>query len=726
MKKLILVVAAVILVMGMLSIPLALGAESTRPNEIVGQRIDTIIGIENSQYLSTSSYLQFTGKTPTLLDILESQQKEALPNSVQAAGGAAAALIPYRSPAANFSRNTLISRDYGLLTYQTEPHISVNPNDPNHLVVGMIDYNFPGVVTYTSFDGGVTWQGPFQPKIPQGMISGAGDPVTAFDREGNVYICQMAYSYEKFEVGGIYGYAAVASIVVSKSTDGGLTWQYAQIASPGEVYGFDYDVPEGEKPRGEVYSYFVDKPWMTIGPSNTDPSKDVIYLTYTLFIEVYTLSYLDEVAALTVAEEVAVIELVRSDDLNNSWTYPVAVSPYVFTAGRGGEADRLVHGSQPMVTSNGTLHVAYLDTWTDGSWEGDAEIWVATSTNKGQTFTRRVAAHFKEMDYYPRSSSFRSWATMFPQTAVSPNDEIYIAYTAYPSSNTTDAGDVFVVSSTNNGTTYSLPAKVNDDITDNMQFFPSIDVGSDGRVHLMWGDFRDDPSEVSFNIYYSVSSDNGKTWQLNSRVTDYPSNPNKAFPYGAFIGDYFSLAVSSTDVYMVWADSRLGEVTGYNQKIGFARQRAMPAPQLFLSPPSGTAGRDIIIQGSYFQPDTEIFISMGGVLLSTGLTDAVGNFMQTIYAPISGEGAREVVVADISGNVGVASFFTEFGFDTFQKGLNDLTEQIAGLNTTDGTDGTTNSDDWLVPTLIGVLVIAVMVVLALAYRMKTQSRRDND
>ena len=43
---------------------------------------------------------------------------------------------------------------------------------------------------------------------------------------------------------------------------------------------------------------------------------------------------------------------------------------------------------------------------------------------------------------------------------------------------------------------------------------------------------------------------------------------------------------------MVWADTRLGEYGAPNLKIAFARQQAIPGPELFLSPaPARAASR---------------------------------------------------------------------------------------------------------------------------------------
>src|SRR4030095_16751603 len=167
----------------------------------------------------------------------------------------------------------------------------------------------------------------------------------------------------------------------------------------------------------------------------------------------------------------------------------------------------------------------------------------------------------------------------FPKLAVGPKDELYVVYSALPPDNPYDEGDVYFIRSTNGGTRWSRPQRLNQDETSNAQFFPAITVGPDGKVHVMWGDMRDDPVGARYHIYYTTSEDEGNTWgytnkEINlqvpdTRVTDFATNPNKAFPAGAFLGDYFGIAATTDEVYMVWADGRLGEYGGINQKIGF-------------------------------------------------------------------------------------------------------------------------------------------------------------
>ena len=196
------------------------------------------------------------------------------------------------------------------------------------------------------------------------------------------------------------------------------------------------------------------------------------------------------------------------------------------------------------------------------------------------------------------------------------------------------------------------------------------------------------------------------------------------------------MQATSEDVYMVWPDSRLGEVGGMSQKIAFARKSLMPTPSIFLSPPSGSAGRDVTIQGSHFQPESEIFIIVGGVLTSTGRTSREGTFTTTIFAPISGEGSRDIVVSDVSGNVAMASFFTEFGFDTFQSTVetienrfDPLQQSIEGIlnrldnpNGNPANPGSKESFSWPIAVLAGALVISLAALAALWYRRRTVSQ----
>ena len=164
-----------------------------------------------------------------------------------------------------------------------------------------------------------------------------------------------------------------------------------------------------------------------------------------------------------------------------------------------------------------------------------------------------------------------------------------------------------------------------------------MDVSPDGSVHVMWGDMRDSPNQARYHIYYTRSDDEGETFGFvneeldiragDTRVTDFASNPNYAFPSGLFIGDYFSIDATDEDVYMVWADARLGEFgPDRTRRSAFARQQAVPSPEIFISPPAGPGGQQVTLQGFDFQPDMDVFVQLGDSTISQLRTDLDGGF----------------------------------------------------------------------------------------------------
>jgi hypothetical protein len=598
--------------------------------------------------------------------------------------------VPFRNPAPAFSRNLLISRNFGYSPFQTEPTLAVDPTDPDHLIMGTIDYNMGSLMSvYVSFDAGETWDD----------ISGAGDPVVAFDRDGNAYICMLSIGVREFVIGTIASEIAILNLAVSKSTDGGLTWSDATLTTEGSVTTVS-NVDQAGKERGTITIVDLDKPWFTTGPSPTDPDKDILYMSYTEFEQTYTILYADELAFLSEPILATTIKVVSSADGGQTWSEPVAVSPKVYYGfnlvppgqsaaqqqpAEGSFAARVVQGSQIKVLPDGTLAAAWYDSTDDGTDTGLATLGFATSSDQGTTFSEPVVAgYYREAPFRLRTATFRYGA--LPAMAVGPEGEIYILQAGRPVENPADDSDIYLYRSLDQGATFDPPIKVNQDDSGKNQFFPAIEVSSDGIVHVMWGDQRDDPIGLRYNIYYTQSADKGETWGFtiseqnftapDTRVTDFSSNPMKGFPGGRFIGDYMSIAATEEDVFLVWPDTRLGEFGGYNQQIGFARKTAIEPPSLFLSPPSGSAGRIVDIQGFGFQADSAIQLYVSGVITAQLRTDTKGQFTTSIYMPLTGEGPTEIRAFDETGNIATASFFTEFGFDTLQRSLDQIAAEL--------------------------------------------------
>jgi hypothetical protein len=654
------------------------------------------------QFLSAGALLVLDQATAARLSQPDPYFEAAAGSGGAAAGPTSAQQVPFRNPAPAFSRNILISRNFGFSPFQTEPHVAVDPTDPEHLIVGLIDYNMGSTMsTYTSFDGGETWQGPVQVPRFREDVMGAGDPVVAFDRDGSAFITMLSLGVRDFQIGSIASDALILNMAVSKSTDGGLTWSDPILAEEGSVTTVS-QIDDAGKERGTVTFVDLDKPWMTVGPHPDDPERDVVYLSYTEFESTYSIIYADEVAFFSTPILATTIKVIASEDGGATWSEPVAASPKVLygfgvanapgvdqtlqtQAGESGLATRVVQGSQVAVLPDGTLATAWYDSTDDGVDTGLATVMVAMSSDGAATFSDPVQAGvYREVPFQLRTATFRYGA--LPAMAAGPDGEIYIVQSGRPVDQSNDDSDIYMYRSFDQAQSWEEPVLINQDGTNANQFFPQIATSPDGMVHVMWGDQRDDPVRLRYHIYYSQSTDRGESWGFtlpdqsftapDTRVTDFPSNPMKGFPGGRFIGDYFGIAATGEDVYLVWADTRLGEFSGLNQQIGFARQTAIEPPSLFISPPSGSAGRIVDIQGFQFQPEANITLYVSGVATSFLRTDAEGQFQTSIYMPLTGEGPTQISAFDETGNVATASFFTEFGFDTLQRSLEEINSQL--------------------------------------------------
>jgi hypothetical protein len=97
-----------------------------------------------------------------------------------------------------------------------EPFVAINPNNPNHMVVGANSWQAGDghfeVYAYVTFNGGRTWTAS-QPYINRNASRlNAADPTVAFGSKGEVYFAFVALS------------PAQGAVAVSRSVDGGLTW----------------------------------------------------------------------------------------------------------------------------------------------------------------------------------------------------------------------------------------------------------------------------------------------------------------------------------------------------------------------------------------------------------------------------------------------------------------------------------------------------------------------
>ena len=164
------------------------------------------------------------------------------------------------------------------------PSVAVDPHDKGHVVVAYMDYSlvttgYAGIGVAVSIDNGVTWQRTLVP-LPAGFDQGASNPTAQFDDRGHVFISFMAATYLgpikppiTSSDGGAargLGFQANNGIFVSRSDDGGLTWQ-----SPAAIVSHIYD--------GSHKVPFEVAPTLAIDSSSASPLDGALYVTWNRF-----------------------------------------------------------------------------------------------------------------------------------------------------------------------------------------------------------------------------------------------------------------------------------------------------------------------------------------------------------------------------------------------------------------------------------------------------------
>ena len=96
-------------------------------------------------------------------------------------------------------------------------------------------------------------------------------------------------------------------------------------------------------------------------------------------------------------------------------------------------------------------------------------------------------------------------ALAFPVPAVNPatnrSGHLYVAY-ADRGTNANDQADIFFVCSTNRGTNWTSPLRVNTDATTNDQWMPVLAVKPDGtQLFMAWYDRRNDTNNSLIDVY---------------------------------------------------------------------------------------------------------------------------------------------------------------------------------------------------------------------------------
>jgi hypothetical protein len=438
------------------------------------------------------------------------------------------------------------------LHLEVEPWLAVNPTNPDNLVSAWIQDQARGHVAGVSLDGGKTWESVVIPGLT--ICTGGDDyqvtdPWLTFGPTGVLYASGTTFNPD-----------GTNALVVSKSIDGGLSWN-----EPVTV------IAESNGAR------FNDKGSITADPD--DPN--LVYATWSRFSN----------------SNQAPTWFSRSTDGGQSWE----PARKIFD-GQGSDVN---FAHQILVLPDGTLaNIFQRDVWTNdagGIGHYDMEIAVLRSSDKGGTWEGpvKVADQLAKCDTRqricfatdPDTGAFVRSGDM-PDVAVDPHSgALYVVWEDARFGNFQYPSIAFSMS-TDGGLTWSEPIQVNQTPTDlppdNQQaLHPSVHVNADGVVGVTYYDFRFNTLEEDGvpTDYWFAYADAGTdltdpaSWTNELRVTTRSFDLHDAFYLnqagfrrGYFIGDYEGLASVGDDFLTLFIQP--GKQEGDHGSVFFRRVRA--------------------------------------------------------------------------------------------------------------------------------------------------------
>jgi hypothetical protein len=267
----------------------------------------------------------------------------------------------------------------------------------------------------------------------------------------------------------------------------------------------------------------------------------------------------------------------HSDDGGRTFARPVQVSD---------PARRYVVAPALALGPDHAVHVAYYDLQDDArdyyglegpSWEKTWSLVVSGSSDGGERFGRGVVVD----DRIRPSRRVMLIFTMPPASLVAGPERTCAAWT--DARNGDD--DAFARCSGDRGRSWSGLRRLNDDRVGDgrSQYLPRLSLSPQGRIDAIFLDRRRDPDNVFYDVYYTRSTDGGRTFAPNLRLTRFASDSrigqrylNRSAKGQNEIGSRLGLLSRDSSVLAAWPDTHNSDASTSAQDIFAAEVSPLP------------------------------------------------------------------------------------------------------------------------------------------------------
>ena len=354
----------------------------------------------------------------------------------------------------------------------------------------------------TSTDSGATWQHGFLPNTtvyatPAGTYDRLSDPTVAYDAAHNHWIIAS------LAISNASGSPVGVAVIVSLSSDGGLTWNAPVVVANANSGGF------------------FDKDWIVCDNTATSPFYGHCYVEW------------------DITSSGNLVQMSTSSDGGNSWS-----------AGQSTAQNDSGLGGQPLVQPIGTVIVPFLSS--------TPSISAFTSTNGGASWSGSVTIS-SQSDH--AVTALRT--EPLPSAQIDSKGNVYVVWQDCRFESGCTANDL-VMSTSSDGVTWSAVQRIPTDAIGSGidHFIPgvAIDPSTSGNTAHLALTFYYYPSAnctqatCQLEVGYVSSLDGGSTWSQTTPITS--SAMNVAWlantTAGYMVGDYISTSFSNGKAFPVF------------------------------------------------------------------------------------------------------------------------------------------------------------------------------